>query len=96
MTWPVTTKSENDQLCEDVLAIVTHIKRTALQSVEPVAVSPLYDLEYERWVEQPRRAGRDPVERSLLIEAVAEAHGINPTSLSRLAWVVEQIQREAS
>lgn len=96
MTWPAATPTEADRLCEDVLAIVQHVKRVAHEAPPELDGTSLYDLEYERWVEQPRRAGRDPVERSLLIEAIAEAHGINPASLSRLAWVVERIREEAS
>lgn len=96
MSFPVFAQDDGDRLCQDVIAILEHIRRTARSAPEADAVSPLYDLEYERWVEQPRRAGADPVERSLMIEAVAKAHGINPTSLSRLAWVVERIREEAS
>jgi hypothetical protein len=37
----------------------------------PTYETPPVDLDYERYIEQPRRQGRDPVWESLLAEACA-------------------------
>jgi hypothetical protein len=67
----VTTVPAADQLAEDVLALVRAVL-DATRCSKPEPETPLVvSLDYERFIEAPRRAGIDPTFRSLMAEAKA-------------------------
>lgn len=45
---------------------------TVLRAYEPT-LGALHNLDYERYVEQPRRQGRDPMYEAMMAEAIAES-----------------------
>lgn len=68
MVWgPAETSSAaRREAAEEVLALMAAIVGT------PERATPPADLEYERWVERPRRHGTDPVWRALMAEAAGQ------------------------
>lgn len=73
----VTKRPAADQLAEDVLALVRAVlDATCCGGSKPEPETPLVvSLDYERFIEAPRRAGIDPTFRSLMAEAkAAQSH----------------------